>query len=179
MGVTAVERDFLIEAHATLVRAFAEGHRIDDCAAELKTLRLATNAPWRCLHQAVVRAVADEVKALPAEQGAAAQNKEVARVVGQWGPLIMKIASSDPVDIISILQEHCARSTRLGLFGQMLASFYQTDVVDEDDISAWHKLPTSNPSTQDDFAQNMRKCLAVGGKLLKHLQEDSDSGDSE
>jgi len=178
-GASAAEREFRVEAHATLVRAFAEGHRVDDCAAELKTLRLATNAPWRSLHEAVVRAVADEVRVLPSEEGGAAQNKEIARVVGRWGPLISKIASTDPVDTISILQEHCARSTKVALFGQILASLYQNDVIDEDDISGWHKLPISNPNMQSEVGQNMRRCWTVGGKLLEHLEEDSESEDSE
>ncbi|KLO12608.1 nucleotide-diphospho-sugar transferase [Schizopora paradoxa] len=178
-AVSAVEREFRLEAHATLVRAFSDGHRVADCAAELKTLRLATNAPWRAMHEVVVRTVADEVKVLPAESGAAAQSKEIARVVVRWGPLISTIAGSEPVDTISILQEHCARSARLGLFGQMLASFYQNDIVEDDDISAWHKLPASNPDATNEISENMRKCWTVGGKLLEHLEADSESEDED
>lgn len=61
----------------------------------------------------------------------------------------------------------------------MLASFYQNDIVDEDDISAWHKLPASNPPPTTEVSENMRKCWTVGGKLLEHLQADSESEDSE
>ena len=66
------------------------------------------------------------------------------------------------------------------LFGQLLIAFYQEDIVEEDDIQAWHK--TSNkpiPHTTDAiFTENMQKCFKIGAQMIKQLAEQDDESES-
>lgn len=43
-----------------------------------------------------------------------------------------------------LFQSHCAISTHMPLFGQILAALYQEDIVEEDDICGWHILPSTS-----------------------------------
>jgi len=66
----------------------------------------------------------------------------------------------------------------LALFGQVLASFYQEDVVEEDDIRAWHKIPASKGSNASgEVAERMKRCWTIGSRMIEQFdeQEDSDS----
>lgn len=95
------EREFRAEVVASLARAFAEGHAVDDAAVELKTLRMASNVPLRRVRQEVVGAIVDLVPVVP---DPAKQRAEINGVVKRWGSLIIRIGGVDAVDTISILQ---------------------------------------------------------------------------
>lgn len=96
------EQEFQAEVRASLARAFAEEHSVDNAAVELKTLRMASNVPLRRVHEAVVGAL---VELIPIVAGdAPRQRAEIARVVDRWGALIVKIGGADSVDTVSILQ---------------------------------------------------------------------------
>ncbi|KAK7055003.1 translation initiation factor eIF-2B epsilon subunit, GEF [Paramarasmius palmivorus] len=139
------ESEFRHEVELSLERAFSEGHSVDNAAVELKTLRMASNVPIARVRDAVVAAIVEKINII--EGGGLPQRKEIAAVIGRWGPLIEKIGGFDAVETITALQIHCTTSDRLGLFGQILAALYQDDVVEEDDIRAWHKL--SNKGVPD------------------------------
>lgn len=100
---TAVAREFAAEAAASLARAFAEGHKVDDAAVELKTLRMAANVPLRLVREEVVRALVGLVPVIPGGD-AAQQRREVARVVQRWGPLVDAIGGKDAVETVAVLQ---------------------------------------------------------------------------
>lgn len=78
-------------------------------------------------------------------------------------------------------QLHCASSpTRLALFGQVLASFYQEDVVEEEDIRAWYKIPESKGSAASgETAERMKRCWAIGSRMIEQFDEQDDDSDSE
>lgn len=95
------EKEFQAEVAASLARAFAEGHSVDNAAVELKTLRMSTNVPLRRVREAVVAGIVDLVPVLPEP---AAQRKEIARVVNRWGALITMIGGVDAVETITVLQ---------------------------------------------------------------------------
>lgn len=76
---------------------------------------------------------------------------------------------------------HCAHSPRIALFGQILAALYQNDIVDEDDIRAWHALPSSKgiiiPGRSE---ENIQRCWTVGTRMIEQFDEqDDDESDSE
>ncbi|KAL5529232.1 hypothetical protein ACEPAG_5217 [Sanghuangporus baumii] len=169
-----VEREFQAEVSASLARAFAEGHSVDNAAVELKTLRMASNVPLRRVREAVVAGV---VGLIPLVTDSAVQQRaEIARVIKRWGPLIDTIGGVDAVETVSILQEHCSRSPHLALFGQILAALYQHDIVDEDDIRAWHALSEANGESHEGIAkENMHKCWLVGAKMIEQFDEQADS----
>ncbi|KAH8117331.1 nucleotide-diphospho-sugar transferase [Phellopilus nigrolimitatus] len=171
-------REFAAEVGASLARAFAEGHSVENAAVELKTLRMASNVPLRRVRAAVVAGV---VELVALAEAPAQQRAEIAKVVGRWGGLIDSIGGVDAVETIEVLQEHCAQSPRLGLFGQILAALYQDDVVDEDDIRAWHGRATSKGGDADGeaLAENMHKCWAVGTRMIEQFDEQDDESDSE
>ncbi|TDL27353.1 nucleotide-diphospho-sugar transferase [Rickenella mellea] len=171
------ESEFQSEVRQSLERAFAEGHSVDNAAVELKTLRMASNVPLRRVREAVVAAI---VERIPIENaGAAAQRKEIGRVVQRWGPLIDRIGGRDAVETVSVLQGHCANSTRLPLFGQILAALYQSDIVEEDEIREWHATSSSKGSGQGTLAENMHKCWTVGGKMIEQFDEQEDESESD
>jgi translation initiation factor eIF-2B subunit epsilon len=71
---------------------------------------------------------------------------------------------------------HCASSERLPLFGQILAELYQTDIVDEDDIRAWHARPSTELVGGGPTAENVKRCWAVGARMIQQFDEqDSES----
>lgn len=171
--------EFQHEVKLSLDRAFAEGHSVDNAAVELKTLRMAHNVPLRRVREAVVTAIVDRIKIV--ESGGPAQRQEIAVVVSRWGALIDKIGGVDATETIEVLQECCASSERLPLFGQILAALYQEDVVEEEDIRAWHKKPQSRGDDQKSttLQDNFLKCWNAGAFMIKQFDEQESDEDSE
>ena len=68
---------------------------------------------------------------------------------------------------------HCAGSERSALFGHILGQLYQTDVVDEDDISGWHALPEAKGEglKPGEYRENVEKAWLTGARLLHQLSE--------
>ena len=97
----SVEDEFRVEVQASLTRAFAEGHSVDNAAVELKTLRMASNVPLRMVREAVVGGVVDQIKIIEAP---ALQRAEVTRVIQRWGELILKIGGTEGVETVELLQ---------------------------------------------------------------------------
>ncbi|KAI1794494.1 nucleotide-diphospho-sugar transferase [Ganoderma leucocontextum] len=181
LSSAAAETEFRSEVAQSLERAFAEGHSVDNAAVELKTLRMASNVPLRRVREAVVGAIVDRVPLVPGDP--AAQRLEIAKMVKRWGPLINKIGGVDPVETVEVLQYHCAGSgPRQPLFAQVLAQFYQQDLVEEDDIRAWHASPAAKgegikPGSA--LLEGLKKCWAVGAKMIEQFDSDSDEGEEE
>ncbi|KAF5315880.1 hypothetical protein D9611_004610 [Ephemerocybe angulata] len=173
-GGLMADKEFRSEVNQSLERAFAEGHSVDNAAVELKTLRMASNVPLIRVKEAVVAAIVEKI---PVLEGAAEQRMEVNKTIARWGQLINRIGGVDPVETISLLQRHISTSARMSLFGQILAAFYQTDVVEEDDIRAWHSLSTSQgidlPLGEE--RENMGKAWIVGAHMIHQLDQQSDS----
>ncbi|XP_006458207.1 hypothetical protein AGABI2DRAFT_64187 [Agaricus bisporus var. bisporus H97] len=171
------EKEFQAEVKQSLDRAFAEGHSVDNAAVELKTLRMASNVSLTRVREAVISAIVERIPVV--QSGAAQQRKDISSVIDRWGSLIDKIGGVNAIETICLLQAHCATSLRMPLFGQILVALYQDDIVDEDDIRAWHVLPVSKgedrkPGTETD---NFKKCWLIGTHMLKQF-DDQDSDDS-
>ncbi|KAK2466994.1 hypothetical protein APHAL10511_001252 [Amanita phalloides] len=177
----AAETEFQSEVTQSLERAFAEGHSIDNAAVELKTLRMASNVPLSWVRDAVVSAIVNKIAIV--DGGAVSQRQEIARVINRWGELINKIGGVDAVETITLLQAHCAVSEHLlPLFGQILAALYQTDIVEEEDIRAWHALPTSKAEGRQagPVTEKMRRCWVIGTHMIQQFDaQESDSGEDE
>ncbi|KAJ3561900.1 hypothetical protein NP233_g9905 [Leucocoprinus birnbaumii] len=172
------EREFRVEVKQSLDRAFAEGHSVDNAAVELKTLRMASNVSLTRVREAVIAAIVERIPLV--DSGAVQQRKEIASVIGRWGPLIDKIGGVDAVETVCLLQAHCATSSRMPLFGQILAALYQDDIVDEDDIRKWHSLPASKgegrkPSPE---ADSLKKCWVIGSHMIKQFDEQESEDDN-
>ncbi|KAH9484230.1 putative translation initiation factor eIF-2B subunit epsilon [Psilocybe cubensis] len=172
------DAEFRTEVNQSLERAFAEGHSVDNAAVELKTLRMASNVPLSRVKEAVVAAIVEKIPVVDGDP--AAQRREIASVVGRWGDLINRIGGVDPVETVSILQAHCATSTRMSLFGQILAALYQEDIVEEDHIRAWHRLAASKGTDLKDGAEseNFQKCWMIGSHMIQQFDaQESESED--
>ncbi|KAF8557250.1 nucleotide-diphospho-sugar transferase [Imleria badia] len=179
---SAALSEFQHEVTQSLDRAFAEGHSVDNASVELKTLRMASNVPLRMVREAVVAGVVSRIKII--DGGGLPQRQEITAMISRWGGLIDKIGGVDAVETIEILQEYCASSDRLPLFGQILAALYQDDIVEEDDIRKWHKKPSAEgegvkpPASQENF----KKCWVVGAHMIKQFDEqesEEESGEDE
>ncbi|KAF9005562.1 nucleotide-diphospho-sugar transferase [Cyathus striatus] len=172
------ESEFQAEVTQSLERAFAEGHSIDNASVELKTLRMASNVPLSRVREAVIRSIVEKIRII--EGGGKPQQIEIRTVIARWGELINRIGGIDGVETVSMLQAHCASSTRLPLFGQILLTMYNDDIVEEDDIRAWHKLTASKGDSQTDpNASNLKRCWSVGAVIIQQFdeQESDDSKD--
>ncbi|CAA7271788.1 unnamed protein product [Cyclocybe aegerita] len=177
------DAEFHAEVKQSLERAFAEGHSIDNASVELKTLRMASNVPLTRVKEAVIAAIVEKIQLVDGD--AAAQRKEIGTVIGRWGELINRIGGVDPVETVSILQAHCASSTRMPLFGQILAALYQEDIVEEDNIRSWHALPASKGGDEDEdnddeklaaVAENIKRCWMIGTHMINQFNaQDSES----
>ncbi|KAH6918678.1 translation initiation factor eif-2b [Coprinopsis sp. MPI-PUGE-AT-0042] len=169
-GPRDADKEFRSEVVQSLERAFAENHSLDNAAVELKTLRMASNVPLSQVKDAVVATLVDKIVVV--EEGGVAQRKEVHTVIARWGELINRLGGLDSVETISMLQLHCVKTSRLSLFGQILAALYQEDIVEEEDIYAWHRVPSSRGSGDE----GMERTWSIGGQLIAQLAEqDSDS----
>jgi len=93
------EAEFRSEVIASLERAWAEGHAVDNAAVELKTLRMASNVPLRKVREAIVEFLLDKI-----ETGEGELRDKVRKVVERWGVLIDAIGGVDAVETIEILQ---------------------------------------------------------------------------
>ncbi|KII88609.1 hypothetical protein PLICRDRAFT_689604 [Plicaturopsis crispa FD-325 SS-3] len=174
--IPSAEAEFRAEVEQSLARAFAEGHSVDNAAVELKTLRMASNVPLERVREAVVKSIVERIQIV--DGGAVPQRQEIARVIGRWGELIHKIGGVDAVETVVVLQNHCASSERMPLFGQILAALYQDDIIEEDDIRAWHDRPESKGEglKPGDLTDNIKKCWIVGARMIQQFDaQDSDS----
>ena len=59
LQAAATASNIQAEVTQSLDRAFAEGHSVDNASVELKTLRMASNAPFR---EAVVAAIVERIE---------------------------------------------------------------------------------------------------------------------
>lgn len=141
---------------------------------------MASNVPLSRVKEAVVAAIVEKIPIVDGDP--AVQRREIAAVVGRWGDLINRIGGVDPIETVCILQAHCATSTRMPLFGQILAALYQEDIVEEDDIRAWHKLPIAQGEGRKPGpeTENLQKCLTIGAHMIRQFDEqESDSEEEE
>ncbi|KAF9567546.1 nucleotide-diphospho-sugar transferase [Agrocybe pediades] len=178
MGLMA-DAEFRTEVTQSLERAFAEGHSVDNAAVELKTLRMASNVPLTRVREAVVGAIVEKIEIV--EGDPAGQRKEIAKVISRWGDLIDRIGGVDPVETVTLLQAHCAKSTRMPLFGQILAALYQEDIVEEDHIRAWHLTPKSKGEDlkEGPEAENFKKCWMIGSHMIQQFNEQDSETETE
>ena len=197
--VSAVEHEFQTEVRLSLDRAFSEGHSLENASVELKTLRMASNVPLRRVREAVVAGI---VERIPVVEGAAPQRVEINEWVDRWGDLINLIGGVDGVETVSILQVafllhavdwrsllpsqyHCSASTRVNLFGQILAALYHNDIVEEEDIRNWHIQPEARGEDVKDrkLLENLKKTWIIGARMIHQFNEqesdDDESGPSE
>ncbi|EIW60017.1 translation initiation factor eIF2B catalytic subunit epsilon [Trametes versicolor FP-101664 SS1] len=179
LSYAAAETEFRSEVAQSLERAFAEGHSVENAAVELKTLRMASNVPLRRVREAVVGALVDRVPLVPGDP--AAQRAEIGGVVRRWGALVDKIGGVDAVETVEVLQYHCAAApvaARQALFAQVLAAFYQADLVEEDDIRKWHASPAAKGEglkPGSPLAEGVKRCWAVGAKMIEQFDAESES----
>jgi translation initiation factor eIF-2B subunit epsilon len=69
----------------------------------------------------------------------------------------------------------------LPLFGQILASLYQNDIIEEEDIRKWHSKSVSRgdglkPGPQLD---GVRKCWLVGKRMIEQFDEQESEEENE
>lgn len=148
--------EFNIEASASLSRAFAEAHTIENASIELKTLRMASNVP-----QGEVRRVVTEslLSTCIEESGGGKDFRKMASWLDRWSPLLASLlsgaSSSDgdeqDSDIINVMQTFCSSAehhmTHMALFVPLLKKFYNDDVLGDEALIAWWKSPSSRDPT--------------------------------
>ncbi|KAF9521193.1 hypothetical protein BS47DRAFT_1378549 [Hydnum rufescens UP504] len=173
---SAAASDFRSECTQSLERAFDEGHTVDNAAIELKTLRMASNVPLGAVKEVVVEFIASRIQL---SDSAAEQKKLVNRIIDRWGGLIQGIGGEDPVETIVLLQAYCAKTpVRLKLFGNVLAAFYNADVVEDEDIKLW-LLDSRSKYAVDTPGDTCRKQGVILFKAIEAQSSEDDDDDDD
>lgn len=188
--------EFDSEARASLARAFAEGHSVENASVELKTLRMASNVPLSQVRKTAIAVVLERCDPN--------NPKWTAGVFDKWGKLIQSIAEDDEVEAIGFFQvrpasrvlrhphicprlrsahlprahtntqEYCATHASYSpLFIPLLKKMYNDDVVSPDAIIDWWKSPISRQGGES--ALDLRK-KAEG--IVRYIAE-NDEDDQE
>jgi translation initiation factor eIF-2B subunit epsilon len=159
---TLAESAFAKELAQTIERAFAENHTVDVAALELNTLRMAYDADYDTIREAVIKALLDEIKAKNA----------VKTLLGRWSNLVLRMIHSkkDQLHALAIISDHCSGDAVLRkVYPQVLHQLYDQDVLEEGILLWWHAQPSPSPADQ------AMKALAT--PLITWLKEaDEDSG---
>jgi translation initiation factor eIF-2B subunit epsilon len=92
--------EFEREVTASLARAWAEGHSVDNAAVELKTLRMASNVGLIRVREAIVSFMVEKIDT----EGDGDVRERVKKVVGRWGGLIDAIGGVNKVETVGVLQ---------------------------------------------------------------------------
>jgi translation initiation factor eIF-2B subunit epsilon len=156
------------EIMATLERAFAENHSIENAALELNTLKMACNIQFRDLRVLAIPAVLNRINA----------DNSAQKIIERWGPLIGKFIHSDEdqIDAIYSIQKFCAKSEyHSKMLAIILKLFYDIEVIEEDDIIYWY----NNASSEDSLTEKEKAIRATAEPLIKWLQSAEEESESE
>jgi len=156
------------EIMATLERAFAENHSIENAALELNTLKMACNIQFRDLRVLAIPAVLNRINA----------DNSAQKIIERWGPLIGKFIHSDEdqIDAIYSIQKFCAKSEyHSKMLAVILKLFYDIEVIEEDDIIYWY----NNASSEDSLTEKEKAIRATAEPLIKWLQSAEEESESE
>lgn len=167
------QADFESECVQSLERSFAEQHTVDNAAIELKTLRMASNVPLAQVRDVVVPFVlarAHDAAAVPA-------------LVARWGGLIESLTGGQEDamrDTLLAAQAFAAaragdERTQLVWFQRVLKAFYEEDIVTDDAVFQWYKMPAART-----VGGEAGKRLWVGAKpFIEALADASDDEDED
>ena len=168
------QADFQSECLQSLERSFAESHTVDNAAIELKTLRMASNVPLGQVRDVVV----------PFVLARAVDPASVPSLVKRWGGLIESLTrgQEDAMrDTLLAAQLFAAQRpgddrTRLQWFQRVLKAFYEEEIVTDDAVFEWYKMPKARTEGGD-----AGRKLWVGAKpFIEALaEEDSDEDEDE
>lgn len=156
------------EIIATLERAFAENHSIENAALELNTLKMACNIQFRDLRVLAIPAVLSRIDA----------DNPAQKIIERWGPLIAKFIHSDEdqVDAIYSIQKFCAKSEyHSKMLAVILKIFYDIDVLDEDNIIQWY----GKSATEESLTEKERAIRTTALPLIQWLQSAEEESESD
>jgi len=156
------------EIIATLERAFAENHSIENAALELNTLKMACNIQFRDLRVLAIPAVLSRINA----------DNSAQKIIERWGPLIGKFIHSDEdqIDAIYSMQKFCAKSEyHSKMLAVILKLFYDIDVLDEDNIIYWY----GKAQSEDSLTENEKAIRTTAAPLIQWLQSAEEESESE
>ncbi|KAK0531529.1 translation initiation factor eIF-2B epsilon subunit, GEF [Tilletia horrida] len=167
--------DFRSEARASLSRALAENHTLENASIELKTLRMASNVTLLELRATVLGFLMGAAERAMREATAGGGGVAAfGKVWTRWGGLIKAVASevADQVQVVTVLQTYCAThpaSTKL--FVPTLKLFYNEDVVEDEAIIDWWRSPASRSAAPIG--------ITAPGYGVSGAQRDEDDGEEE
>ncbi|KAG9028771.1 hypothetical protein FRB95_006098 [Tulasnella sp. JGI-2019a] len=178
--------DFTSECRQSLERAYEEDHTIENASIELKTLRMATNVPSAWMADCIVTFLISKIALADAP---AMQKANVKTVISRWGPLLTSIGWTDAVETILMLQKACALSpAHQKVFVTVLASFYNEDIVEYEDMKKWYTralaMKKQGLDAQDVLATNLESSMQQALPLMQQIHEaeaedDDDDDDDE
>lgn len=174
-GKVGASADFTNECVQSLERAFDEGHTSENASIELKTLRMASNVNLSEVRKVIVNFCLSRVVY---EEGSTAQEimKNVDNIFGRWSPLIIEMTKEDQPQTILFAQQYCSNDQhKFNIFGAVLRSFYENDIVTDDSIFSWYKLPQS----RGDPGSNQRLLWEKSRRFIEALVEAESEDESE
>ncbi|KAH9812053.1 hypothetical protein DFH28DRAFT_899627 [Melampsora americana] len=168
IGEVGSTKDFLVECHHSLERAFREEHTVENASIELKTLRMASNVSQSQVRSVVITELCELVERSPNQ-------------LEKWSELIKNLLSGDEdlngmEEVILELQTWVSKSKsvqQIKFFSKFLQHFYNSDVINEEGIMKWFK----NPRSKEVGGIDGLKLREVGGKLLQMIMDSEEESD--
>jgi translation initiation factor eIF-2B subunit epsilon len=149
----ARSEEFIIEAKASLQRAYEEGHTVDNAAIELKTLRMASNVSLSEVREITVDFLLS--KCTPNNA------KQVQQLMSRWAKLITLVSTDDEADAINLIQVSLPRYTSRRFMNNTFLTLRRTALrIQLIHLSSCHYSRSSTTTMS-----SKRKALYHGGEV--------------
>jgi translation initiation factor eIF-2B subunit epsilon len=177
LALDSVDPAFHREAAASLARAFAEQHSVENARLELRTLVMGYNAGIDAAREECTSFLMSQIQVSP---NPAALLASVTAIWKRWGELVTSHASETtniPLDV----QSYCVKHDQIRpYFGIVLRGLYESDVIDEEDLIEWRSLSQAQGEGTADLEEKILwKDTFAKGKAYVDVLEDMDSESEE
>ncbi|GMM52905.1 translation initiation factor eIF2B catalytic subunit epsilon [Starmerella bacillaris] len=160
------DEEFVKEAITSINRSIVDKHTQDVAILELNTLRMTMNAPHEKVQEAVVIALVSHIGHLITQSDV---KSVTTNVFTTWSPLLRRITFDmvGQTNLAAQIENNCAgmlQGERILAFALM--TLYDTDVISENAVYAWHKQPEAG--------SQVRQLVDQWVEWLENAEEESD-----
>lgn len=158
--------EFMVEAIASINRSIVDKHSQDVAVLELNTLRMTMNAPHEKVQEAAITALVTHIGHLITQSDV---KSVTSTVFTTWSPLLKRITfdTEGKINLATYIEKSCAGMLQgERVLAIALMTLYDTDVISEDAIYDWWKLPEAGPK--------VRSLALRWVEWLENAEEESD-----
>lgn len=158
--------EFMGEAIASINRSIVDKHSQDVAVLELNTLRMTMNAPHEKVQEAAIIALVTHIGHLTVQSDV---KSVTSTVFTTWSPLLKRITFdvTGQISLATYIEKSCAGMLQgERVLAIALMTLYDTDVISEEAIYDWWKLPEAGP--------RVRSLALRWVEWLENAEEESD-----